>query len=104
MFRYNWIWDKSRAANFIFGNSQPLRVTEDVCIFYAKQPIYNPQKRINPKGIEKRMFYKESEGKTALDIMPNRDLKVSRGASYEPDFDMACERIEKKTRQQHLFN
>ena len=84
-FRYCWIWNKHRAANFIFANRQPLRITEDICVFYNKQPTYNPQKVRNPKGIEKRSFYRESNGKQALDIMPTRDKKVKHGQNYEPD-------------------
>lgn len=43
MFKYRWIWQKSKATNFLNVKKQPLRKFEDVCVFYKKQPTYNPQ-------------------------------------------------------------
>ena len=43
MFRYKWVWEKSKPTNFLNAKKQPLRKHEDVCVFYKKQPIYNPQ-------------------------------------------------------------
>jgi len=43
LFKYKWIWEKSKSTNFLNAKKQPLRKHEDVCIFYKKQPIYNPQ-------------------------------------------------------------
>ena len=43
MWKYNLIWDKDRTSGFLNAKRMPLRSHEDVCIFYKKQPIYNPQ-------------------------------------------------------------
>ena len=43
MFKYKWTWVKSKATNFLNAKKQPLRKHEDVCVFYKKQPTYNPQ-------------------------------------------------------------
>ncbi len=51
MFKYCWVWEKSRGSNFVHANFQPLKVHEDVCVFSfggsaqgSKSPmIYNPQ-------------------------------------------------------------
>jgi len=43
MFKYEWIWIKSKATNFLMGKRQPLKYTENICIFYKKLPTYNPQ-------------------------------------------------------------
>ena len=37
------MWVKSKSTNFLNAKKQPLRKHEDVCVFYAKQPTYNPQ-------------------------------------------------------------
>ena len=42
-FKYKWVWEKSKPTNFLNAKKQPLRKHEDVCIFYQKQPKYNPQ-------------------------------------------------------------
>lgn len=43
LFKYKWVWEKSKATNFLNAKKQPLRKHEDVCVFYKKQPIYHPQ-------------------------------------------------------------
>ena len=43
MFRYKWIWEKSKSTNFLNAKKQPLRNHEDVCVFYRRQPVYHPQ-------------------------------------------------------------
>ncbi len=43
MFKYKWVWEKSKATNFLNVKKQPLRKHEDICVFYKKQPVYNPQ-------------------------------------------------------------
>lgn len=43
MYKYKWVWEKSKPTNFLNAKKQPLRKHEDICIFYKNQPIYNPQ-------------------------------------------------------------
>lgn len=43
MYKYRWIWQKSKATNFLNAKKQPLRKFEDICVFYRQQPTYNPQ-------------------------------------------------------------
>jgi len=44
MWKYNLIWEKTTPTGFLNANRMPLRVHEDICVFYKKSPIYNPQK------------------------------------------------------------
>ena len=44
MWRYNLVWNKiNRPTGFLDANRRPLRIHEDICVFYKRQPIYNPQ-------------------------------------------------------------
>lgn len=43
LFKYKWVWEKSKPTNFLNAKKQPLRKHEDVCVFYKSQPTYNPQ-------------------------------------------------------------
>lgn len=43
LFRYEWIWEKTIATNFMFVKKQPAKKHENICVFYKKQPTYNPQ-------------------------------------------------------------
>ena len=42
LFRYEWVWRKSRPSNPFLAKKQPLRYHENVLVFYKKQPTYNP--------------------------------------------------------------
>jgi site-specific DNA-methyltransferase (adenine-specific) len=42
-FRYSWIWEKEQGVNFLLAKKQPLKVHEDVNVFYRSLPTYNPQ-------------------------------------------------------------
>jgi site-specific DNA-methyltransferase (adenine-specific) len=44
MWKYNLIWNKVLTSGFLNANRMPLRQHEEICIFYNKQPTYNPQK------------------------------------------------------------
>lgn len=43
LFRYAWVWEKEQGVNFLMAKKQPLKVHEDILVFYKKQPTYNPQ-------------------------------------------------------------
>lgn len=49
MWRYNLVWQKTTPTGFLNANRQPLRAHEDICVFYKKQPTYNPQKTTGHK-------------------------------------------------------
>ena len=46
MFRYDLIWSKPQGSDFLNANRKPLRSHENICVFYKKLPIYNPQKTL----------------------------------------------------------
>ena len=43
LFSYVWEWEKEQGVNFLLANKQPLKIHEDVVVFYKQQPTYNPQ-------------------------------------------------------------
>lgn len=58
-FKYKIVWIKSKATNFLNAKKQPLRKHEDICVFYKKQPTYNPQMtngNAYDKGIRKDQY------------------------------------------------
>lgn len=57
LWRYNLIWDKiNRPTGFLNANRCPLRIHEDIVVFYKSQPTYNPQFTYGPvnhkRGVE----------------------------------------------------
>ena len=43
IFKYCWVWEKSRFANQMLAKKQPLKIHEDVIVFCNGSPSYNPQ-------------------------------------------------------------
>ena len=46
MFRYEIIWKKTIATGFLNAKKMPLRIHENICVFYKHLPTYHPQMRI----------------------------------------------------------
>jgi len=44
-FKYCWVWNKAKAANYVNAKRQPLKIHEDIVVF-CKGNNYNPQKTI----------------------------------------------------------
>lgn len=42
-FRYSLVWVKNKFSDFLNAKRKPMKVNEDILIFYKKQPTYNPQ-------------------------------------------------------------
>lgn len=58
-FKYKIVWEKSKSTNFLNAKKQPLRKHEDICIFYEKQPTYNPQMSVGEpydRGVRKNQL------------------------------------------------
>ena len=56
-FKYDWIWEKSKATGFLNSKKQPLRAHEIISVFYSRQPTYNPQMKEGVaynKGVRKK--------------------------------------------------
>jgi DNA modification methylase len=82
-YRYDWVWNKKKAANFLFANKQPLKKTENIIVFYSKQPHYDPQKTKNPGG---RIYHEKSGiGNTIIDHLPNAPKTSKPGTSRNFD-------------------
>lgn len=44
IFRYSLVWQKTTPTGFLNAKRMPLRIHEDILVFYKKLPTYNPQK------------------------------------------------------------
>ncbi|GHA79865.1 DNA-methyltransferase [Pontibacter akesuensis] len=85
LFKYKIVWIKSKPTNFLNAKKQPLRKHEDICVFYKKQPVYNPQMTPGEpydKGVRKDQFtgsygdFKPSHVKSSGERYPNDILFV----------------------------
>jgi len=62
MFKYEWIWEKGKATNFLLAKKQPLKIHESILIFntniyfYQQQPLTNSG--INRNNRNKNAIFK----------------------------------------------
>ena len=67
-YKYDWVWVKEQGTGFLNSKKQPLKNHEQICVFYKKQPTYNPQMRTGFKpytckqGITKTDNYGKQTG------------------------------------------
>lgn len=52
-FRYCLVWDKVGTTGFQTAKVMPLRRHEDICVFYAAKPTYNPEMEVRGKPRKK---------------------------------------------------
>ena len=61
LFRYELIWEKTRASNNMLVKKQPSQIHENILVFYESQPIYNDIKfQVSEKYIDKRKNIRDS--------------------------------------------
>jgi site-specific DNA-methyltransferase (adenine-specific) len=71
-FKYSWSWDKNKPTGHLNAKKQPLRVIEDVCLFYKKQCTYNPQ-----------LIDREKKNIRTTDYTPNKEAANVYGKTKE---------------------
>lgn len=86
LFKYQWVWEKSVATNFLNAKKQPLRNHEDILVFYADQPTYNPQMVPGERKTSRRIGtktanYGKADKETFYDSTERYPLSVQRFGS-----------------------
>jgi len=72
-FRYDWVWEKTRPTGFFLAKKQPLKIHENISIFYKKQCFYNPiKKKADEKKIDKRKTFNPTSNPYLGGIIKNR--------------------------------
>lgn len=47
IFKYCLVWEKSKATGYLNAKKNPMKAHEDICIFYKKHKVFNPQMTIS---------------------------------------------------------
>ncbi len=85
-FKYCWVWEKTKASDFINANFRPMKTHEDIAIFSqaAAAPGCSVPMQYNPQGIIDKCSVKTRMGTLGI----NRDREsqkgdyVSKGSNY----------------------
>lgn len=87
MFKYCWVWNKSRVTGFANAKKQPLRCIEDIVVFYGKPPTYNPQglTRINKK-VKNGRSVGGNTLRADIDESANKGSLRTAGSEYTQEF------------------
>jgi len=72
MFRYEWIYSKTKGTGFLNANKMPMKQHENILVFYKKLPTYNPievfvgikdkRKTFNPAKLNENNIYNFKNG------------------------------------------
>ena len=85
-FKYDWVWEKSKATGFLNSKKQPLRSHEIISVFYDKQPNYNPQMQLSTpydKGIRKEQTDDDVYGSfNQVEVKNDTGLRYPRSVQY----------------------
>lgn len=85
MFKYEWIYQKIAGSNFANAHRMPIKEHENICVFYEKQPTYNPQLQERSANGKKRLNtpYK-SNSQTPCEAIGNIK-RNNAGREYDKD-------------------
>ena len=101
-YRYDWKWDKVVGSNFINARMMPLKVYEDVMVFYKRQPTYKPQMVLR----EKRNF--RVSGKSVNISNSVNGVKQLSGVASDkmkyPTNKIKINRLEKELNSKHVIH
>lgn len=78
-YRYDWKWNKCTHSNPLLAKKQPLRIYEDIIVFYKKQPTYNPQMT---KGLPYKKDYNYKKHKNSITNIIMIDKDNTSGLRY----------------------
>ena len=101
LFRYKWVWMKSKKTRYLDANRRPLSQHEDILVFYKNLPCYNPQKtkkdyitskvakhkpanRYAGYGYHKEYMYVESDSFFPSDILQISSVGDTHHATQKP--------------------
>lgn len=84
-FKYSWVWEKSKASNYLNAKKQPLRAHEDIVVFYRKQCTYNPQ-MVAGKPYDKGTAVRDTEAygvqTKAVHVASDDGMRYPRSVQY----------------------
>ena len=91
-YKYKWIWKKENSTGFLNAKRQPLRIFEEILVFYKKQCTYNPQMTegkpyIITKGATTTNYCSTDKIVTTInkgERYPTNVLEFNRDAGFHP--------------------
>jgi len=92
-FKYEWIWEKEQGTGHLNAKKMPLKIHENILIFYKKLPMYNPQWEWSKPYIATYSTHSSNYGKQKDNV-----TTISDGRRYPKDII----KIKRKSTDKHL--
>lgn len=92
-FKYEWIWEKEQGTGHLNAKKMPLKIHENILVFYKKLPLYNPQWEYGKPYKATYSTHSSNYGKQKDNI-----TTISDGRRYPKDII----KIKKKSTDKHL--
>jgi site-specific DNA-methyltransferase (adenine-specific) len=73
LFKYEWIWEKDNGTGFLNAKKMPLKIHENILVFYKNPPAYNPQMRKGFKPYTQKSGRGSSNYGRQVQIITNND-------------------------------
>lgn len=106
LFKYTWVWEKSKATGFLNSKKRPLVAHEDICVFYKKQPKYSPQMTLGEaynKGVRKQQTENDVYGKFNQVEVKSEGMRYPRSVQYFKTAEAEGKTIHKTQKPLKLF-
>ena len=85
MYKYTWVWEKSKATGFLNAKKRPLVAHEDIVVFCKGTPVYYPQMtegNAYNKGVRKKQTENDVYGSYEQVEVKSDGLRYPRSVQY----------------------
>ena len=87
MLKYEWIWQKNRPTGFFNAKKMPLKIHENILVFYQQPPTYNPQGLVYRPKVQRRGSIGSNYGKSNTSNYSEYENYPNDVLQYDSDTD-----------------
>jgi len=81
MFKCTWVWNKTKATNYVKARQMPMKYHEDILVFGKNKLVYNPQMEIGKPYVKKAVSVAK-EGTVFIDTRKIGDININTGTRF----------------------
>ncbi len=81
MFKCTWVWNKTKATNYVKARQMPMKYHEDILIFGKNKLVYNPQMETGKPYVKKAVSVAK-EGTIFIDTRKIGDININTGTRF----------------------
>src|SRR5574344_1806806 len=89
-YKYDWVWNKKKGGNPLLAKKQPIKITENICVFNSLTyfPIMTPRDKPKSRGSNKGIVSDTTgnsftENKTYTEFYPKNIIDISNASQVD---------------------